>query len=131
MLTPLPAGRGVRGGPTSFCTPTLAVGLRHPALRAISASAALRCSSCRQLDHGFFPTALGSVHTLWCDRSGLPVANIGSREILGETRQLTEQGKGVCVGRPVAGMEVRVVRITDEPIAEWNDSLLAPPGESG
>src|SRR5262249_44941191 len=30
----------------------------------------------------------------------LPVANIGSREILGETRHLTEQGKGVCVGRP-------------------------------
>jgi acyl-CoA synthetase (AMP-forming)/AMP-acid ligase II len=61
----------------------------------------------------------------------LPVANIGSREILGETRQLTEQGKGVCVGRPVAGMEVRVIRIADEPIPEWDDSLELPPGEVG
>jgi len=28
-------------------------------------------------------------------------------------------------------MEVRVIRISDEPIAEWDDSLLAPPGEVG
>jgi acyl-CoA synthetase (AMP-forming)/AMP-acid ligase II len=61
----------------------------------------------------------------------LPVANIGSREILGETRALTEQGKGVCVGRPVAGMQVRVIRISDEPIPEWDDSLSLPPGEIG
>ena len=37
----------------------------------------------------------------------------------------------MCVGRPVAGMEVRVIRISDEPIAEWSDDLLAPPGEVG
>ena len=61
----------------------------------------------------------------------LPVANIGSREILGETRALTEQGKGVCVGRPVAGIEVRVIRISDEPIPEWDDALVLPPGEIG
>jgi len=61
----------------------------------------------------------------------LPVANIGSREILGETRALTEQGKGVCVGQPVAGMEVRVIRISDEPIPEWDDSLELPAGEIG
>ena len=43
----------------------------------------------------------------------LPVANISSAEILNETRALTEQGRGVCVGRPVAGMEVMVIPITD------------------
>jgi acyl-CoA synthetase (AMP-forming)/AMP-acid ligase II len=61
----------------------------------------------------------------------LPVANIGSREIVGETRALTERGKGVCVGRPVAGMEVRVIRISDEPIPEWDDSLALPMGDMG
>ncbi|MFO0848171.1 MAG: AMP-binding protein [Gemmataceae bacterium] len=61
----------------------------------------------------------------------LPVANIGSREILDETRHLTEQGKGVCVGRPVAGMTVHVIRISDDPIPEWDESLLAPSGEVG
>ena len=43
----------------------------------------------------------------------LPVANISSAEILNETRALTEQGRGVCVGRPVDGMEVVVIPITD------------------
>ena len=71
------------------------------------------------------------VFTPYGATEALPVANIGSREILSETRQLTEQGKGVCVGRPVAGMDVRVIRITDEPIAEWSDALLAAPGEVG
>ena len=71
------------------------------------------------------------VFTPYGATEALPVANIGSREILTETRQLTEQGRGVCVGRPVAGMEVRVIRISDEAIAEWDDSLLAAPGEVG
>ena len=71
------------------------------------------------------------VFTPYGATEALPVANIGSREILGETRFLTEQGKGVCVGRPVAGMEVRVIRISDEPIPEWDDSLRLPPGEVG
>lgn len=61
----------------------------------------------------------------------LPVANIGSDEILSETRYETERGRGVCVGRPFAGMTVRIIRITDEPIAAWDDSLCLPPGEVG
>lgn len=71
------------------------------------------------------------VFTPYGATEALPVANIGSREILTETRTQTEQGKGVCVGRPVAGMQVSVIRISDEPIAEWSDSLLAAPGEVG
>lgn len=61
----------------------------------------------------------------------LPVASIGSDEILGETRRLTELGKGVCVGRPVDGLRLKIVRITDEPIAVWEDSLEVPQGTIG
>jgi acyl-CoA synthetase (AMP-forming)/AMP-acid ligase II len=61
----------------------------------------------------------------------LPVASIGSREVLAETTASTASGKGVCVGRPVAEVLVRVIRITDDPIASWSDDLLAPPGEIG
>ncbi len=61
----------------------------------------------------------------------LPVAVIGSDEILKETRYQTAHGAGTCVGRPVAGMQVSVIRITDEPITEWSDSLVLPPGEIG
>jgi acyl-CoA synthetase (AMP-forming)/AMP-acid ligase II len=71
------------------------------------------------------------VFTPYGATEALPVANIGSDEILRETRALTEQGKGVCVGAPVPGVEVRVIRISDEPIPEWSDDLLAPAGEVG
>jgi acyl-CoA synthetase (AMP-forming)/AMP-acid ligase II len=61
----------------------------------------------------------------------LPVALIGSREILDETAALTAQGRGVCVGRPAAGVEVAVIRITDAPIPRWSDDLRLPAGEVG
>ena len=44
----------------------------------------------------------------------LPVATIGTDEILGETRHQTDAGQGVCVGRPVEGIEVRIIGIFDE-----------------
>jgi acyl-CoA synthetase (AMP-forming)/AMP-acid ligase II len=71
------------------------------------------------------------VFTPYGATEALPVANIGSREILAETRRLTEQGKGVCVGRPVPGIEVSVIAISDEPIAEWSDDMKLPQGEIG
>ena len=61
----------------------------------------------------------------------LPVTMIGSREILRETRQLTDQGGGVCVGRPAPGMHVRIVPIHDDPIESWSDELVLPQGEIG
>jgi acyl-CoA synthetase (AMP-forming)/AMP-acid ligase II len=61
----------------------------------------------------------------------LPVASIGSNEILHETRYRTDQGGGVCVGRPVNGLDVRIIRISDEPIAHWSDELELPQGATG
>lgn len=61
----------------------------------------------------------------------LPVANISSREILGETRFLTDQGKGVCVGRPVVGMDAFVIPITDDAVPVWDASSCLPVGEIG
>lgn len=61
----------------------------------------------------------------------LPVASIGSHEILRDTTSKTNAGAGVCVGKPVAGIELRIIRITDEPIAEWSDELELPNGEIG
>jgi acyl-CoA synthetase (AMP-forming)/AMP-acid ligase II len=56
----------------------------------------------------------------------LPVASITGREILTETRFQTDSGKGVCVGLPAPEMEVRVISISDDPIARWSESLRVP-----
>lgn len=61
----------------------------------------------------------------------LPVCSIGSTEVLTQTRVLTRQGAGVCVGKPVSEIRLRIIRITDEPIPTWSDDLLLPAGEIG
>jgi acyl-CoA synthetase (AMP-forming)/AMP-acid ligase II len=46
------------------------------------------------------------VFTPYGATESLPVALIGSNEVLGETRHATDEGRGVCVGRPVASIDV-------------------------
>jgi len=71
------------------------------------------------------------IHTPYGATEALPVTTIASDEVLRETRSLTDQGRGVCVGRPVTGMTVKIIRITDAPIAAWSEELVLGPGEIG
>jgi acyl-coenzyme A synthetase/AMP-(fatty) acid ligase len=71
------------------------------------------------------------VHTPYGATEALPVCSIGGKEILNETRYKTVEGAGVCVGRPVEGMSLKIIRISDDPIPEWNDGLELPRGEIG
>jgi acyl-CoA synthetase (AMP-forming)/AMP-acid ligase II len=61
----------------------------------------------------------------------LPVSSIGSREILAETGRMTGEGFGVCIGRPVNGLSLAIIPISDEPIELWQESLALPAGEVG
>ena len=61
----------------------------------------------------------------------LPVSSIGSDEIFKETAKATAAGKGVCVGKPVAGLDVRIIRINDSIISEWSDELELPANQIG
>jgi acyl-CoA synthetase (AMP-forming)/AMP-acid ligase II len=71
------------------------------------------------------------IYTPYGATESLPVAVIGSHEVLNDTRHKTAQGAGTCVGRPVPGIEVKILRIRDEPIAQWSDDLVLPAGEIG
>ena len=61
----------------------------------------------------------------------MPVSNIGSWTVLGQTRAQTEQGAGVCVGEIVAPNDVRIIAIDDGPLADWVDVREMPAGEIG
>jgi acyl-CoA synthetase (AMP-forming)/AMP-acid ligase II len=61
----------------------------------------------------------------------LPVCSIGGVELLGETRRITDSGGGVCVGRPVPGIRLEIIHISDEPCPVWHESLRVPPGRIG
>jgi acyl-CoA synthetase (AMP-forming)/AMP-acid ligase II len=60
----------------------------------------------------------------------LPVAVVEGRE-LQSTRGATEAGAGTCVGRPVPPNDVRIIRIDDDAIPAWSDSLRVPHGVVG
>jgi len=71
------------------------------------------------------------LHTPYGATEALPVASIDHRTILEETRAKAAAGEGICVGRPVEGIEVRCIRVTDEPIFQWMPDLEVPRGTPG
>ena len=52
----------------------------------------------------------------------LPVTFIDRREILEETYDLSNNGQGICVGRPITGLEIKIIEISDFPILKWEDA---------
>ena len=105
-------------------------GVKLPSLqRVISAGAPVPATVLAR-----FATMLdggAQIFTPYGATEALPVCSIGSDEILAETRALTEQGQGVCVGRPVPGIQLEIIAISDEPLPRWSDSLKVPAGAIG
>ena len=105
-------------------------GKRLPSLkRVISAGAPVPAAVMERFTRMLNPGI--EVFTPYGATEALPVCSIGSGEILGETRRITDAGGGVCVGKPVEGMRLEVIEISDEPIPYWDDSLRAPVGKIG
>lgn len=73
----------------------------------------------------------GDVHTPYGATEALPVASISASEVLTETAERSRGGEGTCVGRRFPGIEWKVIRITDGPIATISDAEILPYGEIG
>ena len=105
-------------------------GVKLPTLkRVISAGAPVSATVLERFTRLLPPEA--EIFTPYGATEALPVCSIGSREILRETRAITDAGGGVCIGRPVPGIRLEVIEISDETIPFWNDSLRVPPGKIG
>ena len=52
-------------------------------------------------------------------------------EILAARAARPEPIHGTCVGRPAPGIELAIIRITDAPLAAWDQALRLPPGQAG
>jgi acyl-CoA synthetase (AMP-forming)/AMP-acid ligase II len=67
----------------------------------------------------------GRLHSPYGATEALPVSSISSDEVdLASVR-------GACVGRPVPEIEVKIIAISDQPIATLADARELPPGEIG
>jgi len=105
-------------------------GIKLPSLkRVISAGAPVSADNIER-----FCALLGDdaeIHTPYGATEAVPIISIKSREILTETRQLSEKGYGICIGRPINNIDIRIIRISDDPIERWTDDLTIPQGEIG
>jgi len=55
----------------------------------------------------------------------LPLTKISSDELL-NTQEITDNGGGICVGLPVADVEVKIIAISEDCIDYWHDDLVLP-----
>ena len=97
--------------------------------RILMAGAPVPGNLLERFDRIVSPDAL--IHTPYGATEALPVASISHREILNETWQQTQEGKGTCVGGIVDGLTLKIIQINDEAIDEWDDSLEVPQGTIG
>ena len=105
-------------------------GIRLPSLkRVISAGAPVQARTIELFSGMLAEDA--QVHTPYGATEAVPVASILGREILSETRPLTEEGFGICVGQPIGDTVLRIIAISDEPIHRWSENLQVPQGDIG
>lgn len=75
------------------------------------------------------------IHATYGATEALPIASISysaaSSLLSSEYRSMSESGKGTCVGMPLEGAEVRIIRISDGPFPKWSDLLQVQAGEIG
>ncbi|MBM4343495.1 MAG: AMP-binding protein [Deltaproteobacteria bacterium] len=105
-------------------------GVRWPTVRRVLSAGAPVPWRVLDAMHRILP-ADAQVFTPYGATESLPVASIGSREVLAHTRQRTEAGGGVCVGRPPEGVQVRVIAIDDGPLPTWDRASELRAGEIG
>ncbi len=71
------------------------------------------------------------IYTPYGATESLPVAIIPGSYLVDHAAERTIEGAGTCVGKPIKGMDVKIIKITDEPITDFDESLVLPDGEVG
>ncbi len=126
------------GATSAFGSPTLwdliaraaeRQGRRLPSLRLILTAGAPVPPCLLARLRALAPNA--AIHTPYGATECLPVATIEAGEVLRETGDATRAGRGTCVGRPVHGVEVRILRPVDGAIATLETAASCALGEVG
>ncbi|WP_299493741.1 olefin beta-lactone synthetase [uncultured Shewanella sp.] len=96
--------------------------------RVISAGAPATISSVVRL--GQLLPEKAKILTSYGATESLPLSQINHHELL-KTRDVTDNGGGICVGEAIHGVEIKVIDINEQPIKRWQESLCLPPYEVG
>ncbi len=107
-----------------------AKGIKLPSLKRVISAGAPVAASIIEVFARLLPDG-AEVHTPYGATEAVPIVSIRSKEILAETRKLSDQGCGTCIGYPINDIQVEIIRITDDPIAHWSDDLVVPSDQVG
>lgn len=116
----------------SFGSPTLwrkigdhclAHNVTLPSLRRVLCAGAAVPAALWESSRVFLPQ--GRLHSPYGATEALPVASVSADEIVADSV------RGACVGRPVRGVEVKIVALSDEPIGSMIDARGLRTGEIG
>lgn len=73
----------------------------------------------------------GTTYTPYGATEALPISNISGDFILRHTAKLTDEGFGTCVGAAFPGVELKIIKITDDVIPSFHSSWELPLKEIG
>ncbi|HSY53701.1 MAG TPA: fatty acid CoA ligase family protein [Opitutaceae bacterium] len=130
----------------SFGSPTLwrkiaghclAQKISLPSLRRVLCAGAPVPADLWQNSRSWLPN--GQLHSPYGATEALPISSVSRDEILSRLKsqisdlksQIPAPGAGACVGRPLAGIEVKVIALTDAPISTLADVRELSSGEIG
>jgi acyl-CoA synthetase (AMP-forming)/AMP-acid ligase II len=116
----------------SFGSPTLwkkigdhclAARITLPSLRRVLCAGAPVPADLWKIAPTFLPH--GQLHSPYGATEALPVATVSATEVDPAST------RGACVGRPIPGLDVRIIALTDGPLATLADTRPLPAGEIG
>ncbi len=71
-----------------------------------------------------FIAPAAKIFTPYGATEALPISSITFSEIDTDTQKLSERGFGTCVGRPVEGVDIQIIKDTDETIYSWSNDMV-------
>ncbi|MCH2204633.1 MAG: fatty acid CoA ligase family protein [Lentisphaerales bacterium] len=105
---------------------------KFPSLRALLMAG---CSVPGELHERFLDNLLGpdgDVYVPYGATESLPLTSMTGSGVLMGMREKSDGGAGTCVGKRVTDkVEIKIIKITDDPIKDWDGSMVLPKGEIG
>jgi len=71
------------------------------------------------------------VFTPYGATESLPIVSIEGEEVVSETWRQSRLGKGTCVGRPLPGIDIKIIAVSDAPLAELKEEMILSNGQPG
>jgi len=66
------------------------------------------------------------IYTPYGATEALPITKITASELLQPNSRSEDHREGICVGYPLKGINIKIIEITDDPLATWEDAHQLP-----